>query len=234
MRRNGKLNPRSWFQRRAVQPAALKAIEPAPINMPSPIVDPEYPWEPWPPDPINEVLRPLLWGVPVPAGTTLTEFADAYGALARKTAQAEETTMSFITDLETFASKAEKELEKLWSKAPTLVQVAETTLEYCIPLVETAIGIIDPAAEAAAVIVLNAIEQKLVAVKGVIKAVGVNLTVVNVLSGIQSDLNDFLAATDIKGVTAIADLNLVLGELQAMITSFETAAARKPVEPAAA
>ncbi len=139
----------------------------------------------------------------------------------------------FITDIESFASKFEQELAKLWGKAPTIAATASTVLQFAAPLVETAITIeAGAAAGAAATVVLNTVEQKLVAAQGLITAIGVTPTLTNVISGVQSDLTDLLSAGGIKDASSVTNVKLVLNELTALLNSLPKPVASVPT-PAA-
>jgi hypothetical protein len=129
---------------------------------------------------------------------------------------------AIIKDLKTFASKFEHELAKLWGKAPTLDSVALTTLEFAAPVVEEIVTLEGGSAAGTAVTdVLNAIETKLIAAKGLISAVGATPTVAGVLSGVSTDLSDLLSLGNISNATGVANAKIVVGELNALVTAIE-------------
>jgi hypothetical protein len=138
---------------------------------------------------------------------------------------------SLIKDVDSFASKFEKELAKLWSKAPTIEATAATVLEFVAPLIETIFTVEAGAAAGTAVTAtLNAIEQKLVAAKGLITAIGVTPTFTGVISGVQSDLSDLLALGGIKDTASVANAKLVLSELTALLSALPVSV---PIAPTA-
>jgi hypothetical protein len=128
---------------------------------------------------------------------------------------------TIIKEVETFASKAEKELAKLWSKAPKFTDVALTTLTYVGPILETVFTIEGgTAAGAAATLVITKVQQELTAAKGLISAVGPTLSVQSLLSGISDDLQQLLIAANITNPASVANVNLVIGELKALVNAF--------------
>jgi hypothetical protein len=147
--------------------------------------------------------------------------------------QVKESPMSFtslIKNVESFASKFEQELAKLWGKAPTIEATAATVLEFVAPIVETIFTVEAGAAVGtAATNALNTIEQKLVAAKGLITAVGVTPTFTNVITGVQSDLSDLLSVGGIKDTASVANAKLVLSELTALLTALPVTTPATPV-----
>lgn len=134
--------------------------------------------------------------------------------------------LSIIKDVESFASRFEKELSKLWSKAPSVAAVAGTVLQFVAPLIETAFTIEAGAAAGTAVTsLLNTIEQKIVAAQGLITAVGATPTLTSVVSGIESDLTDLLSLGGFKNATTQANIQLVLKEIKALVGALPTTSA---------
>ena len=131
---------------------------------------------------------------------------------------------TIIKDVESFASKFEKELAKLWSKAPSVAAVASTVLQFVAPLIETAFTIESGAAAGSAVTsLLNTVEQKLVAAQGLITAIGATPTLTAVIAGVESDLTDLLSLGGFKNSTTQANIQLVLKEIQALLGALPTA-----------
>ena len=131
---------------------------------------------------------------------------------------------TIIKDVESFASKFEKELAKLWSKAPSVAAVASTVLQFVAPLIETAFTIEAGAAAGAGVTsLLNTVEQKLVAAQGLITAIGATPTLTAVIAGIESDLTDLLSLGGFKNSMTQSNIQLVLKEIQALLGALPTA-----------
>lgn len=129
--------------------------------------------------------------------------------------------MSFISALETFASKVEKDIEKLWSKAPSFSTVLSTTITFVGPILETLVTI--TAGQAAGTLtttIVNKIQQDLLAVKGLISVIGPTPSVKNILLGVQSDLSSLLTATQVSDPKSVANINLVISELNALVGAF--------------
>ena len=90
---------------------------------------------------------------------------------------------TIIKDVESFASKFEKELAKLWSKAPSIAAVAGTVLQFVAPLIETAFTIEAGAAAGTAVTSLLEYHRAKDSsqLKGLITAVGATPTLTSLL-----------------------------------------------------
>jgi hypothetical protein len=130
---------------------------------------------------------------------------------------------NLVKDVTSFASSFEKELAKLWGKAPSIAAVASTILEFVAPIIETAFTIEAGATAGTAVTnLLNTIEQKMVAAKGLITAIGVTPTFASVITGIESDLTDLNALGGFKGAGTQANISLVLKEIQALLGALPT------------
>lgn len=143
--------------------------------------------------------------------------------------------MSFITKLESFASTVEKDLENLWGKAPSLETIAATTLTYVGPILEEIVTVEGgPVAGAAVTAVVNKVEQDLAAVKGLLTVVGPTVSVKGLISGAQADLSSLLTTAQIKDPKSVANVTLVVNELEALATSFPTTTATAPATETAA
>jgi hypothetical protein len=133
--------------------------------------------------------------------------------------------MSFITALESFASKVEKEFEELWGKAPSLATIASTTLTFVGPILETVVTVEDGSAAGTAVTaVINKVEMDLSAVKGLLTVVGPTVSVKGLISGAQNDLASLLSAAQITDPKSVANVTLVINELAALATAFPSTA----------
>jgi hypothetical protein len=137
---------------------------------------------------------------------------------------------TIIKDVTSFASSFEKELAKLWGKAPSAAAVASTILEFVAPIIETAFTIEAGSAAGTEVTnLLNTIEQKMVAAKGLITAIGITPTFANVITGIEADLADLNALGGFKGAGTQANISLVLKEIQALMGALPVATTTAPV-----
>jgi hypothetical protein len=129
--------------------------------------------------------------------------------------------MSFIKDLETFASKMEKEIEKLWGAAPKFETVALTTLTFVGPVLETVISLEGgPIAGNAATAIINKAETDLTAASSLVTAIGPTLSVKNLILGVQTSLSSLLTASQVKNPTSVADVTLIVKELAALVAAF--------------
>lgn len=138
--------------------------------------------------------------------------------------------MSFIKDLESFASKFENELEKLWNKAPSLETVALTTLTFVGPILETVFTIEGGSAVGNAVTTaINVAEQDLTAAKALITAIGPTVSVQSLISGVISDLSGLLKAAKVTNPTSVSNVTLVVSELNALVAALSTPTASATV-----
>jgi hypothetical protein len=134
--------------------------------------------------------------------------------------------MFFIKDLESFAAKAEQDLAKLWSKAPSFTDIALTTLTYVGPVLETVFTIEAGAPTGALVTAaITKAEQDLTAARGLINTIGPTLSVRSLVSGVATDLGSILPAANVTDAASVANLKLVIGELSALANSFPVPAA---------
>lgn len=134
--------------------------------------------------------------------------------------------MSIFTDIESWASKFEKDLEKLWTKAPTLTQVALTTLTFAGPVLETIFTIYAGQAGGAAVTaVITTAEQDLTAAQGLITTIGPTVSVASLIAGVSTDLSSLLTAGHVTDATNVANITLIVKELAALATSLSTSVA---------
>jgi hypothetical protein len=68
--------------------------------------------------------------------------------------------------------------------------------------------------------VISKIQQDLTAAAGLIKVVGPDPTVRNMILGVQSDLADLLKAGQISNSKSVSNINLVMNELAALAEAF--------------
>jgi hypothetical protein len=135
--------------------------------------------------------------------------------------------MSFIKDLESFASKFEKEIENLWAKAPSIETIISTTLTYVGPILETVVTIEGGAAAGTAVTtVINTAEEDLIAAKALTTTIGATPSLAGLISGVATNLSGLLAAAKVTDPKSVANVTLVVKELEALVASI-------PATPAA-
>ena len=120
--------------------------------------------------------------------------------------------MSFFTDLESVASKIEKEFEKLYGEAPTILAVTSSTLTYLGPLLQTIVTLTAgaPAGSETAKL-LAVIKSDLVTATQVVTTVGQSPSLTSLLNGIQSNLGALLAAAKISNPNSVAEIEVAIG-----------------------
>ena len=124
--------------------------------------------------------------------------------------------------LKTIFESIESDFSKLFSKAPTVLQVVETDIAVVAPVVETIIALTGNEAAAAAIsVVINQVEVDLTTALTVIKTSGSTASVKSVLQAVVSNLPAILSAGDIKDAATLAKVeaavNLVVSELNVVI-----------------
>jgi hypothetical protein len=124
--------------------------------------------------------------------------------------------------LKTIFESIESDFAKLFSKAPTVLQVVETDIAVVAPVVETIIALTGNEAAAAAItVVVNQVEVDLTTALTVIKTSGSSPNVKSVLQAVVANLGSILSAGDIKDAATLAKVeaavNLVVSELNVVI-----------------
>ena len=137
--------------------------------------------------------------------------------------------MSIFSSIEnaehTFAAWAEKELTKILGKAPTFLQIADTTLNYAGPILQTILVLVGQTATATeAGAVITQVQQDIVVVRAVIMDAGATPSAQSMLSSIQTNLSAALAAGHITNPVSVALVNKLLKEFASLLAAFPTPA----------
>jgi hypothetical protein len=125
-----------------------------------------------------------------------------------------------VTDLESFAHKFETEFEKLWGKAPNFVTVATTTLTFVGPILEAVLAAVAPEALPLVTPIIAKVESDLAAAKSLLTVVGPTVSLKGLVAGAQTDLSTLAPVANITDPKTVANINLVLGELSALLNAF--------------
>lgn len=132
--------------------------------------------------------------------------------------------MSIFSGIEniehTFASWAEKELNKLYGQVPKIEQVAGTILTYAGPALQT-VATLEAGAPAGTVVgkVVQRAQSDLTAASGLVYDFGANPTIGSIIAGVKTNLSALLTAGHVTNPTSIAGVNQVIGELGALATA---------------
>jgi hypothetical protein len=141
--------------------------------------------------------------------------------------------MGLIADLKSFASKFEQDLDKLWSKAPKVEQIAETTITFVGPILEDIFTVAGDGPAAAIVgDVVSKAEQDLTAVKALLTTTGATPSVGGIIAGVAANLGTLEAAANISDPKTVSNINLVVNELNALVAAFPKAATPVSTAPA--
>ena len=125
--------------------------------------------------------------------------------------------MSLVTELHTFTSWAEKELQKIEGEAPTIERVASTVLTYVGPALQTIVSV-EAGAPAGAIVgkVVAQAQSDLTAAGSLIYDFGANPSAGSIISGVSTNLSALLTAGHVTNSTSIATVTKVVSELGAI------------------
>lgn len=136
--------------------------------------------------------------------------------------------MSVLTAIKnaehSFAGWVEKAWAKIYGLAPTLEQVAATTLKYVGPALQMVVTA-EVGAPAGAVVgsVIGEVQSDLLAASSLIHDFGASPTLSSIFSGVNADLSSLLTAGHIKSPVAITAINRVITEIEVLAAAFEKA-----------
>jgi hypothetical protein len=126
--------------------------------------------------------------------------------------------MKLIKDLETFASKAEADLEKFLAKAPELEQIAVSVITYVGPLLQTIVTTAEGSAAGQLVAAgIAKAQAELVAAKGLFAAVGTSGSAASIVEGVAADLPAVLTAANVTDTKSVATASTIVAELKAVV-----------------
>jgi len=135
---------------------------------------------------------------------------------------------SFLQKIEgaphTFASWFTKEWKKLYAAQPKIEQVADAVLKYAGPALQIAATAVAGAPGGAAVsAVLADAQTSIAAVSGLVADFGATPTAASVISGVQANLQQLLAAEKITNPQSQAAVEKVVTELEALGSAISAA-----------
>jgi hypothetical protein len=132
--------------------------------------------------------------------------------------------MSFLTELHTFGSWAEKELGKLFTEAPKIEEVTDTVLQY----VGGAASIIaslegGPTASTLVTKAVSTIQTGVTALNGLVSDFGANPTVASIANSLATNASSLLAAAQVKNPASITAANSIVTNLTNLAKALTTA-----------
>ena len=132
--------------------------------------------------------------------------------------------MGFISAVEGFLAKAEKELASWWGKAPAFANVLSTGITIAGAGLETVFTLEGngPAATLVGDIVSKA-QQELLAVKSLSAAVGPNPTAKSILAGVSTDVSTLEQAANITNPKSKAAIDLAISTINALVAAYPEA-----------
>lgn len=147
--------------------------------------------------------------------------------------------------IKTFFSKVWAELKKLFKAEPKIEQVVQSIVTYAAPLVETIVGLAAGGpAEALVTRIIDTVKSDLATVSVVVQdgtvAAGstAEASIIAALTSIDNNLGELLAAAEVKNSTNVtkitAAVNLVLGEVEAVLDELDPQPAAPVTSPSPA
>lgn len=144
---------------------------------------------------------------------------------------------TLIKDVESIAGKAEQELDivlkTIDADAPTIEQIASTTLTIAGPILSAVVSLEGgPAAGAALTGAIAIAQQGIAAAKIITAATGSASNASGVLASIQTQLSTILADVKVSDPKSVALVTLVISGITALVNAFTPAAPTAPAAPA--
>jgi len=156
---------------------------------------------------------------------SVTPVSQPLPQVAAPTVTPKDTSMSFITALESDISKVEKVLESWWGKEPAFYNVLSVGVNIVGISLET-VFTIDGNGPAATLVgnIVSKAQQELLAVNTLVKTVGPTPTGKSLLAGVASDVSQLEAAANITDPKSVAALTLAVNTLNNLVASFPVTA----------
>jgi len=132
--------------------------------------------------------------------------------------------MSILDKLKGFGGWVAKEWAKVYSAAPKIEQVADTVFKYVVPALQIILTSLAP--EDAAVVgpIFAEIQKDVSVASGIIFDFGATPTAGSLVSAIEKDLTDLLAAGHIKDQALVAKVQLVVNTVGSLASALAPAA----------
>jgi hypothetical protein len=131
--------------------------------------------------------------------------------------------MSIITELGSYSSKIEAWLTEFLGQAPKWEHIVATGLTFIGPLLATTVTISAGSADGAKVATdLTAAQKDLADVSALLNSVGPTPSIIAALNAVVANLTALLADAHISNPTVSANIQLVIGELIALINAVPT------------
>jgi hypothetical protein len=132
--------------------------------------------------------------------------------------------MGFISAVESFLSKAEKELASWWGTAPKFANVLSTGITIAGAGLET-VFTLEGNGSAATLVgdIVSKAQQELLAVKSLTTAVGPNPTAKSILAGVSTDIGTLEQAANITNPKSVAAIKLAISTIDAIVAAYPEA-----------
>jgi len=132
--------------------------------------------------------------------------------------------MSFFSSLKTAFEDIYNLFKKFFKNEPTWAQVATTDIAYVAPIIGTIATLVGgPAADAEVTTIVTAIQNDLVLATKFIQAMDSSSNLVDVLTGIQNNLQSLLQLAAVKNSSEVNTITAyttgIIGELTAIINA---------------
>jgi hypothetical protein len=130
--------------------------------------------------------------------------------------------MGFLSVLKGFGSWVAKELGKLAKAAPQIEKIADITLAYVGPALTVILAACDPPAAAVVGPIFAEIQKDLHVASGLIYDFGSNPTAASIVSGVEAQLSDILAAGHIKDPALVQKIQMLATTIGSLATALNT------------
>lgn len=131
--------------------------------------------------------------------------------------------MSFLDTLKGFGGWVAKTWQKIFATAPTIEHVADTVFAYVVPALQIVLGMVAPEEVAVVTPIITEIQKSVSVVSGLIYDFGASPTAANMVSVIEKDLADLLAAGHIKDQALVAKIEGIVNTVGSLATSLSGA-----------
>ncbi len=137
--------------------------------------------------------------------------------------------MSFLTTLKGFGAWVAKEWTKVVNAAPKIETIADTVLSYAGPALQIVLGALDPPAAAIVGSVIAEVQKDLHVASGLIFDFGANPQAATIIQGVESNLQDLLAAGHIKDTALQGKVTLIIDTIGSLAEALQSSLAPQPV-----
>lgn len=127
--------------------------------------------------------------------------------------------MSFLDKLKGFGGWVAKEWTKVFNAAPQIEHIADTVFKYVVPALQIILTALAPEDAAIVAPIFTEIQKDVSVASGIIFDFGATPTAASLVSAIEKDLTDLLAAGHIKDAALVAKVQLVVNTVGSLASA---------------